>query len=749
MFTTPLTQLITLKALKQAYAQVSKTTVGLDQVTVELFEEDLVKNLEEIVTEVHKGRYVPEPLSRIYVPKEQTTELRAIGLGALKDKVVQKTLAMELGSHFEKYFSDKSYGYRVGKGTLKAIGRVKDYVQKGSVYIYRLDIENFFETISHEKLLALLQQHIADAALLHLVALFLKNGSFQRYRYIEHIEGIHQGDPLSPLLANIYLNQLDWFLENNGVDFVRFADDMVLLFHTPKALTHTISEVRKYLTTLSLTENVTKSYEAHAIKEGFDFLGIHFEGWHTSIDKAKLDAIITKQNNIVKSTHPFSHMAERLHEHFVGLQRYYFKLLEETSPQFELLQNALLLSLSKRIAIERKRGLITTKKLFKEILSTIEFGFTYQKTKQKDFIERMVNRGLEAYLAQKKYKKPQKAIGKKRKSYATKYATSSVLYVSEAGSFIGVAKQTITVKQKRRVVYKMPKNLCERIIVASSSVSLSAALVKLCAEMGIAIDFIDMFGKTTTPYASLYGTKNAYARMTLKQLNILQTPLQLKLAKSFIKGKVKNQINYLKYLNKYHNTIDKQIEAMEKQLNYMLLAATTPNELMGYEGQSAVNYWHALGMIVDDKVDFTHRITYKATDIVNTSLNYGYAILYSRVQYHAVRAGLSLHISFLHALNDAKPTLVFDLIEEFRAFVVDRVIFTMFNQQEPLKLDKEGLLDTQSRQRITKKVLEKIGSTTKHKRANKKVDTIIAEQTYMLARAIKGLTTYKPFIGKY
>ena len=379
---------------------------------------------------------------------------------------------------------------------------------------------------------------------------------------------------------------------------------------------------------------------------------------------------------------------------------------------------------------------------------TLELPYILSSVQKKDYIERIINRGLSNYLATKKYKQTNAKIAKKKKEYAKKYATASVLYVAEVGTFLGIAKNTIVLKQRGRVIFKMPKNSCERIVIASTSVSLSGALIKLCATMGIAIDFIDTYAKST-PYASLYGAKNAYARMTLKQLKILKTPLQLQLAKAFIKGKVKNQINYLIYLNKYHKNIDEPILAMRKQLVRMLNTATTPNELMGHEGMSAVSYWQGLAVVVDDKVDFSHRITYGASDLVNSALNYGYAILYSRVQYHAVRAGLSLHISFLHALDDAKPTLVYDLIEEFRAFVVDRTIFTMFNQREPLKLNKDNLLDTKSRQLIAKKVLEKIGSFTKHKRASKKIDTIISEQAYMLARAIKGLTKYKPFIGKY
>jgi len=314
--------------------------------------------------------------------------------------------------------------------------------------------------------------------------------------------------------------------------------------------------------------------------------------------------------------------------------------------------------------------------------------------------------------------------------------------------FVGVAKNSIVLKKQGKTIYKMPKNLCERIIIASPSVSFSAALVKLCSSMGIALDFIDNKG-IYTPYASLYSNKNSYAKMSLKQLQILNTPKQLQLAKAMIKGKIKNQINYLKYLNKYHKVIDDPIAQMEKVLNNMLKNAKSSSELMGYEGSSSSIYWGALSYIVEDKLFFSGRITQKATDITNNALNYGYAFLYSRVQYHLLRAGLSLNISFLHALDDNKPTLVYDLIEEFRAFVVDRTIFTMINQKEYIKLDSNNRLDLISKQLIAKKVLERIGTYTKYKNATKKIDTIISEQAYLLARSVKGLSKYRPFIGKY
>ena len=747
MFTNTLENIFTYQNLKSAFADISSKAVGLDEMSVKVFKEDLQENLSDLVKSVLSSSYTPEPLKHIKIRKSATDEFRPIGIGALKDKIVQKTIAMELGGYFEKHFSDKSYAYRPHRGSIRAISRVKDFLQRGNIWVYRSDIVNFFEMIDHDKLLSLLLQQISDERIVALIALYIKNGSFQRYKYLEHFEGIHQGDPLSPLLSNIYLNQFDWFMENNDISFVRFGDDFVLLAHSQKELDSEVAKITKFISSLSLSIKENKSYKAHAIKNGFDFLGVRFDGWELSISKDRVENAILKMNNIIKTVHPFSTMTEKLNQYLLGLERYYQKVLSQNHPQYKLLQDALLLSLSKRVTHDRKRALITTKIKFRKYLGEIEFPLAMSAVQKKDFITRIITRGYEAYLAGKKYQKPSKRISQKRKQYAKKFATSSTLYISEPGVFLGVSYHKFVLKKSGRVIFSIPKTHCERIIIATLGVSFSANVVKLCADQGIALDFIDR--KVSTPYASLFGSKNAYARMSIRQSEILQTPMQMKFAKAFIKGKVKNQINYLKYLNKYHQILDAHILKMETRLSGLLKIPKTPNSIMGYEGQSAIVYWDALGLMVDDKIDFPGRITQGAKDVVNSALNYGYAILYGRVHYHAVRAGLSLHISFLHALDDTKPTLVYDMIEEFRAFVVDRVIFTMINQNEPIKLDKDGRLDTKSRQKIAKNILERIGSYTKHKYATKKIDTIISEQAYLLSRAVKGLSTYRPFIGRY
>jgi group II intron reverse transcriptase/maturase/CRISPR-associated endonuclease Cas1 len=748
MFAERVEEVFSKKSLRKAYGEIRSKAIGLDGVSLDLFREDLEENIEEIRQELIDGSYAPEPLKHIEIEKSDTTA-RPLGLSSLRDKIVQKCLVSVLGRYYDKHFSDKNYGFRKNKSTLHAIGRCRTTIQKGRIWVMRTDIDNFFESIDHQRLIHILSSHIADERVLALIALFLANGSFARYRYIDNIEGIHQGDPLSPLLSNIYLNTLDWFLEEQGICFVRYVDDIALFAHDQKSLMQAGIDLESYLHSIGLDLNKSKTKYVHAIKEGFDFLGVHFVGWEVSIAKDRMGQSIARLRRYTKETKGFEEMVVKLNQFLQGLANYQLKVIEPEHEQMTLLKESLLLALSERVYKEKKHGTVTTKGRFARMLEEIEYPFGMHKIEKKDYIQRIIARGFEKYLAAKSYRDAKEKSRSKKRAYSKKYATSSVVHIAEPGIYIGMSKNTITLKRKGKVVHQIPKTQCERIIIAAKGVSLSSNVVELCSKYGIAIDFIAAGSQIETPYASLYGNNHSYARMTLLQMKILETPMQMEYARAFIKGKSKNQLNYLKTLDRHHGIFEEEISQMEKRIKTTIKKAQSPNELMGYEGQIAQIYWQALAKLLDDKTDFTGRVTRGAKDVVNASLNYGYAILYGRVHYHAIKAGLSLNVSFLHAIDQNKPTLVFDLIEEFRAFVVDRAVISMINNHEPLKLDKEGRLDRKSRQRIAKNVLEKIGSFTRHKKASKKVDTIISEQSYLLARAIRGVATYKPFVGRY
>jgi CRISPR-associated endonuclease Cas1 len=263
--------------------------------------------------------------------------------------------------------------------------------------------------------------------------------------------------------------------------------------------------------------------------------------------------------------------------------------------------------------------------------------------------------------------------------------------------------------------------------------------------MGIPIDFVD---QNHLPYASFVSFSASLSQNALMQMEVIRLGKSMEFAYEFIEGKAKNQINYLKYLDKYHKRFEKAITSMQTTLKNAK-SATTANELMGYEGQISATYWAEISTIIDEHYGFTSRVTQGARDTINSCLNYGYAILYGKVRYALVKAGLSLHVSYLHAHDERKPTLVFDMIEEFRAFVVDRVVFSMANKNEPLSVTKEGLLSEETKKLVAKNIFERLGSYTTWHKEQHKVEHIIFHQAYLLARSVRGEEKYAAFIGKF
>ena len=196
MFTPPLEQIVTPNRLKEAAWAVTSKAAGPDGRTIDAYrDEEALRRLHE---EIVNGRYAPLPLERIELTKEDGTA-RPLGISAPRDKIVQKCLAEALTPHFDRTFSNKSYGYRPGRGVLRAVNRTRDFLAKNHRFVFKTDIDNFFETIPHDKLLQLLRETIADGRIVDLIAMFLKNGAFKGFDYLDHTGGVHQGDPLSPL----------------------------------------------------------------------------------------------------------------------------------------------------------------------------------------------------------------------------------------------------------------------------------------------------------------------------------------------------------------------------------------------------------------------------------------------------------------------------------------------------------------------------------------------------------------------
>lgn len=743
MYTVALEHIFTKENFKNAFSEISSKSNGLDDISYAEFKSDFSKNIDGLIDFILKGTFTPEPLKKIEIDKDGSDEKRPIALSAIKDKLTQRVLYMALNGYFDEIFSDKSYAYRPDKSTLKAINRVTQFLNEKNFIVVKTDIDNFFESIDHDILLEILSNHISDKRIIRLISLFMQTGGFKNFNYADHDQGVHQGDILSPLLSNIYLDVMDKYLETHDVPFVRYADDFVMLFKKESDAKERLEKLKIYLSSMKLKLEETKTYISH-IGDGFTFLGVRFEGRGRNVENERLQKSISKIHTLAKDKSGFMKYIKEINAYLFALQNYYLKIVTKNSTQHQLLQNALIESIAHKVHLSKESKAVTTKKEFKILLAQIEFSILFEDEQLDDKKELIIAKGYEKYLANKSYKDTSSKIDKKKNQYAKKFANDSTLHINTHGLMLGISKNKFVIKEYGKVKSSYPFSQVTRIIFEGKGFIISSDVLKKCADNAITVDFID---SDAMPYASLITYRSSISQNVHKQAMVLNTSKQLELACGFIKGKAKNQINYLKYLNKYHNLLDKQIDSME--LNYIKIkSASDVAQLMGIEGSISASYWGAVKLILE--VPFEGRITHGAKDIVNSSLNYAYAILYGKVQHSLVHAGLSLSISFLHALDDKKPTLTFDMIEEFRTFIVDRTVIAMLNKDEPIKLGNDGLLTKPSRQLIAKNIKEKLGSYTMWKKESRKLENIIQTQCFNLAKTVNGESAkYRAFIGKY
>ena len=265
-----------IKAVKR-----NKGAAGVDGMTVEELDAYFALHREEIKTQIREGKYKPSPVRRVYIPKANGKK-RPLGIPTVADRVVQQMAAQILSLGYDKYFSDNSYGFRPGRDCQQAIGRALEYLNEGYEWVIDLDIEKYFDTVNHDRLISILRERINDAKTLRLIRQFLRAGVMEDGLMSPSEEGVPQGGPLSPVLSNVYLDKLDRELESRGLHFVRYADDCNIFVKSEMAADRVMKSVTSWLERkLRLKVNATKTKVVRPSKS--NFLGFTFwkskDGW--------------------------------------------------------------------------------------------------------------------------------------------------------------------------------------------------------------------------------------------------------------------------------------------------------------------------------------------------------------------------------------------------------------------------------------------------------------------------------------
>ena len=753
------TQFITLckeSTLNDAWKTVKSkgSAGGIDGVTIREFDEEKYKQIPELAHELKARTWKPYPYLEISIPKaKDPTERRKLGMIAIRDKIVQQAIRTIIEPRYERIFFSCSYGYRPGKGATKAIRRVLTECHKHQYnYVLRLDIDNFFDSIDHDILQKRLIATGTEAEIVRLIMLCIQMGKVRQcsLEWVDTELGTPQGAVLSPILSNLYLHSFDQFATSQGVPYIRYADDFLFLTETKEMAEEILSKTEKHLKE-KLKLSLNQPPAIIPLTDGFDFLGITVQNRQATVTEKKRAELCERISTLDFSADGFTMKSQRTWD---GISNYYAKLLPQTDLE---LFDAKLVERLKVIVRERGKE-FGSKSGLTFALKTVVFLSNAYQVQKKLYVAEVLAEYIDLKLKDKQTedeKKNRKLILERKKEYRRLEAETSGLLVNKPGTYIGLTQRGVTVSEKGKVLAQYHKDNLSQIVITGHGVSLSSNLVGFCLNNKIPIDFFDFQG---AHLGSVISAKYMQNTLWAKQAGA-DASLKNTIAMSIIEGKIKNQHALLKYFNKYHKSHYPQLlskmEAMETTVNSFKLWRKKADQgqeefmkdLVGHEAQVAIRYWdYVRELVSDDEVGFERREHKGATDLVNSMLNYGYSVLYVRVWQALLAARLNPYESLIHVRQEAKPTLVYDMVEIFRSQVVDRIVISLIQKGQDLEM-RGGLLTDHTRQLLVKSVM--VARYEKYQGEEMKMEQIIQRQAKLLAKAFEGTEKFKPYVAKW
>ncbi len=652
----------------------NKGCAGADGQSINNFEKRLEENLSLLRQEVLTGTHVPRPLLIRRIPKKKGG-FRTLAIPAVRDRVLQTAVALVLTPILESEFEDSSFAYRKNRSVDKAIERIVHLRNQGYKWVVDADIEAFFDSVDRKILLKELEKLIHDKSILTLVDQWLKNEAVDKDIRYCFIKGIPQGSPISPLLANLYLDTLDEELLAQNLKLVRFADDFIILAKDRESAQDALEFTEDILEALKLELHKDKT-QIVDFNQGFRFLGVQFI--RTLAFKEK--------SGDVESSNAFLHHANPIEEAF------------------------------------RESGILPAHpKEPEETLGTIPIS--------PHELEEAVPTGHDPRLR--------------------------TLYLFRHGYILGKESERFVIKHRGKVLQEVPAIKVDQIMVFGNG-QITTQAMHFCLRERIPIFLLSGHGR-------FYGVIDSFdtepVLLHRDQFARASDPdFCLDLAKAFVRGKVANsRVVLMRYARKRFAPELKAGTTTLKSSLSKIAAAKSLDELRGIEGSAAKAYFSAISRTLPKTWKFKARLRQPPPDPVNSMLSYGYTLLFYNI-YSLLRArGLNPHVGFLHPMRPGHPALVSDVMEEFRAIVVDAVVLNLVlnSRIDPRDFTcSEGngcSFSKKAKKKFIKVFENKLNSKIKHPVSGLNLDyrRCIEHQASHLARTIRGMEPkYKPFILK-
>jgi CRISPR-associated protein Cas1 len=653
---------------------------GVDGVSLEQFGEKLFSRLISLRDSVQTGHYRPQPLLQVTLERPGKKD-RHLAVPTVRDRILQTAAARVLAPVLEQEFEHCSYAYRAGRSVPMAVARVAHYRDQGYRWVVDADISSFFDNIDHETLLTKLRRTLPDHSLLPLIELWLAAVIHSPGRQPRLLtKGVAQGSPLSPLLANLYLDELDEALLENDLRLVRFADDFVILCRRLGDAEAALELTENVIESLRLNLNPDKTRIVH-FDAGFRFLGVDFI------------------RNLLRPANPEAAPWVMPHDHHHAELEAGEPLPDSHPPPEE--NDTVILPALGRTAVGSP-----------DLNSGEGAGEEYLELVDLPELEPL----------------------------------QRSLYLLGQGCWLLKENDRLVVARDREAIASIPLGKLDQIVIQGNDL-VSTALLRHCARHGIAVYFCEHGGQTRATVGPLVQTKVEILRAQVQREK--EDDFRLMLAGAFIAGKLHNSLMLLRRYNRRRKLAGVE-EAMRKlgETIESLPKARTLDSLRGMEGIGARYYFMGLAELLAPDWEFAKRRKHPATDPINSLLSYGYAVLYQSVASLAQRQGLNPLFGNLHSPGSGHDALASDLMEEFRAPIVDSVILhlTLSKEISPQDFSYEGenglpcKIGEQARKHLIARLEAKFRSGVIHPRIGLRMDyrRAVQYQIHHYTRVITG-----------
>jgi CRISP-associated protein Cas1 len=602
--------------LKEAFAHVEENggTCGTDNVTIEEFSCNPEQRINQLRTELLSGTYRPHPLLRISIPKDNG-KLRQLAIPAVRDRVAQTSATAVLTPILDKEFEDCSFAYRKERSVKKAVQRIAELRDRGYVWVVDGDITSFFDEVDHNILMEDVTKYVHDRHVFDLISLWLEADIIDRGHMKRLRKGIPQGSPISPLLSNLYLDEFDESLLKAKQKVVRFADDFVILCKDRPSSEEALEITGDVLERLHLCLNEDKTRITN-FDHGFHYLGTAF-----------LRSMIYTP---VKEGKPVKERRAKImsHHNKTDTESKASGVKSEASAVETIMKEALTKALDQTDIASLPNVAVDVHEDEAEIVPTV---------------------GSDPFFR--------------------------TLYIIDQGAVLGKEDERFKVTKDKEAIKEIPVIKVDQVLIFGN-IQVTTQAMKFCLENDIPIMLLSMNGRY---FGTVDSFKNVAVTTHKKQFDLIdQEDFCMGIARSIIRAKINNaKVVAQRYARKRpHLNIERDIEGMNTILE-KVPQAQNRDELLGFEGAASVRYFSALRLMLGEEWAFKTRQKQPPTDPINSLLSFGYTLLFHNIWALVRLHSLHPYAGFLHAIRDGHPALISDILEEFRAPVVDAMVMNM------------------------------------------------------------------------